>query len=238
MEKRELAYLGVIAFLLIGLGLTLGAWLGKSNDEVIISQTLDQVLRKYPKDQPNVKMVRNPSDSSLIALQSQVILNQAAASRLELSKIRTSLGDLKRISDRINITTGYLIKNLETRYDSSAVLKNLDDGTYLKLPYTSTISDLPHFTLTTTQTLKGTRLDSLRLWDNSELIIGFKRKGFFRKSEPSVLFRNRNKYLTDFNMANVRINYRKPFYETRLFNMALGALSLYGAQKGIQYLQK
>lgn len=233
MEKREPFYWIIIALLIITIGCVLGYY--QKPSWLSASQMISQNLKK--DNLPPTIVGRNSSDSSIIAFQKQIILNQTLAGRLGFDKIYTELGEIKKIQSQIQFELKYGVYNKTEPMDPNDIVSVGDSIKALKLPHTVLMSEKDLYAFSLTLTPKEKRLDSLVLYDNSQITLGFKPRGFFRRSEPSILFQNRNKYLSGFNMNNVVVNRRKPFYETRIFNMCLGVATYFAAQKGIEKLK-
>jgi len=212
--------LGVLIILLL---------LDRCNDRKVLSNLSDK-MESISINVPEVIFKRNSVDSSIVAIQKQIILNNQEGNALGLTNLKTELGELKKITNRIALRTEYLISNVEKPYEPGTVITELPDGKYLKLPYSTSFGD-SLYSVGFTQTLNGPRLDSLRIWDKTHITLGTLKKGFFKRSEPTLLFENQNKYITGIGLTNYTIKYKPAWYETRLFNMAAGAFLLFGAQQ-------
>lgn len=186
-------------------------------------KTLNDIQNSISNQYSEVINMQRNMDSSLVLMQKQKHINSIDAKLLGLDKIETELGKLKKITNRISVQTAYLIKDKEKPFEPGQVEK-FDSSSYLRLPYTVEFGDSLYF-LKFSQTLAGSRIDSLRIWDKSQIILANRKRGFFKRSEPVLYFENQNRYISSVNTQNLTIKYKPPFYERRWFNFALGGVS-------------
>lgn len=201
--------------ILLGILLAFGVYfLNAPSCKNILKEENHQKDFKSNLEETLVTIKRNSKDSSLIAFQNQIILSEKKA----ITKLKLEIGKLKKITQYLEAENEYLLEKIDQDYPVE--VEKIDTNQYLKLPVKLTRGDKWH---TLEVKLKKTKWDySLTLVDSSKFYIGTLNRGFFRKSQPSVIYTNSNPYLKNFSMNNVTVDYKPPFWETRWFNLSVG----------------
>lgn len=186
-------------------------------------------------DMPKVSIKRSIEDSSIIAIQKQFIIDADIAHKVLAGKLDKEIGKLKKVNNYLEIQNQYLVEKTNAPYTSEPEIISQNNSDYIKIPFTDSIRDKWH---NLKITLKKHSWDyTMGLSDSSKIIIGTLKRGFFKSSEPSVIYKNENPYISGFSMSNIKVNYKKPFYERRLFNIGLGIALAFGTQKLINTWQ-
>ena len=72
---------------------------------------------------------------------------------------------------------------------------------------------------------RGVLLDSINIFNNTNISIGMKSQGFFKKPLPVVSIEHSNPYIRTVGLNNIIIKDEKKFYDRKLFWFGLGLVS-------------
>lgn len=164
-----------------------------------------------------VKQVNSLGDS--ITIQSQLILSEGQASDL----LKEELETLKKVKSNTKVITKTVIKEVLVPHHPEAEVVEINQQDFLKIP--SVFSDsTSHYTFSATVKKQGLQINKLQINNSTSVTLGLQKRGFFRKSEPVITVTHSNPYVMTTGMTNVTIDQKKPFYETRTFNIGVGFL--------------
>jgi hypothetical protein len=182
--------------------------------------------------------INKQKDSSTIAQQGQTIMTQDEAIKLGILKLE---GEIKKVQSQVQQTQDVVIKKVEVPYipqgyaDTSWVSQLLkgDKTPELcdSLLANSVIVPQPFklenkwYNISGSVEKKGLQLDSLKLTNQSDVTIGYKKSGFLGLSKtPIVEIKNSNPYFNVTKMNNVVIKKNKSIFEKKTFWAGIGII--------------
>lgn len=182
--------------------------------------------------------VKMQKDSSTIAQQSQTIMTQDEAIKLGLLKLE---GDIKKVQSQVQQTQEVVIKKVEVPYipqgyaDTSWAAKLIkgdkDPDLCDSLFANSVIVPQPFklsskwYSIEGSVQKKGINLDSLKLTNQSDVTVGYKKSGFLGLGKtPIVEIKNSNPYFNVTKMNNVIVKKNKSIFEKKTFWAGLGII--------------
>jgi len=231
MKKSE-------SILLISLGLLIlmllwkGCQMQKENENLLKQVSSYQVGEKQFK-------TKMQDDSSTIALQTQTILTQEQAVRIgvlrlegSIRKVQSQVRELQEISindvpvqyipDDYADTTEWIAK-YRGGDTSKAICDSLKANSVI-VPKAFGVSD-KWYSINGKVKKDGLLLDSLKIFNESSVTIGWKNKGFLGlKKEPVVEIKNTNPYLKVTKMNNVIIQKKKNIFQSPFFWLGVGVV--------------
>jgi hypothetical protein len=183
--------------------------------------------------------VKMQKDSSTIAQQNQTVLTQNEAVKLGLLKLE---GEIKKVQSQVQQTQEVIIKKVEIPYipknyaDTSWIAKLLkgdkDPQLCDSLLANSVIVPQPFklnqkwYNISGSVEKKGVLLDSIKLNNECDVTIGYKKSGFLNLSRtPIVEIKNSNPYFNVTKMNNVIIKKNNSIFENKIFWGGLGIIT-------------
>lgn len=161
-----------------------------------------------------------------LAIQSEMLLSESQAKKI----LSEELAYLKKVKSNVKIITKTEIKEVQIPALSEPIYIENDLDSFMKIPQ-SYKDSTDYFSLHATLNKSGLKINSLSIQNRSSITLGLQKRGFFKSSEPVVTVTHSNPLIKTIGMNNVTIDTSKPFYETRTFNIAVGALIGYGIAK-------
>lgn len=163
------------------------------------------------------------TDSSIIAEQDQLILNQNDAIRLYGLEV-----------DRLNKVKSQVITVTKTVVDSIFIpyydTLRLSDTIYpkgmIEVPKRFELLN-EHYSIDGIVLLEGVKIDSMSFENKMKITIGDKKMGFFKKAKPIVEIENSNPYMSTLDMKNVVIEDDKKFYDRKAFWLGVGVIGTF-----------
>ena len=179
-------------------------------DKIYNAKTIKQLERSQQLlSQENNFLVKEiGSKGEKIAIQEQIIIDKNS----ELAKASDSIKELKNLKSQVRIVTRteYKTDTVEIPSDN---LTEINDSTYLKLPYTlSNKNRWYNYQFRLTENGKVIR-DSLNFYSEFIVSFGYEKKfnlNPFDKNKPIVYFRDLNPYTEVTEMQNIVIEDFKP----------------------------
>ncbi len=130
-----------------------------------------------------------------------------------------------------NVSAAYIRDTIHHYVVSAKFAKDsLPDTTQLVVVGTKFIKVDEWYTVKGSIQKGGINFDTLSIFNNPKINIGYKRKsgfkGYFQKQEKTIEIINPNPYTSTIGISNVNFKAPEPrFYETKIFNFGLGVLA-------------
>ena len=170
-------------------------------------------------------------DSTVIATQSQIIVNNESIVAIKAAQIAALELQLNNPVEVVKFKTRTVIKT-EFKVGDTVII---DNTPHLKLPLKFQKSD-KYWNIGGELTSKGSlRIDSLVMNANFTYAVGDTiRKGLFKKTDKVIRMRIDNPSMQITGMQNIYIKQDKKWYQTTAFKVGVGALIGFGASRAAQ----
>lgn len=177
---------------------------------------------------------RNESNQEILT-QKQVIAsleNAVAAGLITQKELKEH--NLKQIQQIVRLKAEVKRLNLEMDFSDDPEIKivyvdSVNYDSYLKIPQQFFFKDEWTDIIGTIHS-QGVRLDSLSIKVETDILTGYQRSGFL-KSEPVVIVKHFNPYMSGTAVENITIKEKPPWYNRPNFYRLQGIVGLYGIIK-------
>ena len=160
-------------------------------------------------------------DSSTLSSQTQTILTQEEAIQLGQLKIE---GEVKKVASQVRQTQKIIIDSVFVPF----IVDNVQYDTIVDNSLVSPKSfylDQKWYSIGGKVEEKGILMDSIRIFNESSVTIGWKNAGFLGlKKEPIVEIKNTNPYLEVTKMNNIIVKKKKNIFQSPFFWLGLGVI--------------
>jgi len=213
-EKKNLIIVALIILLIL---LVCGWW----NKYVQLSDYQNQLTKFELSEQKFIE--KNNENGEKIIEQEQLILTQKQAIAHQLIEI----DNWKKIKSKVIIRTNTLIDSVLIPFTDTIIdtIWHTDSlNNFISIPKNFELIN-PHYTINGKVLKNGVQLDTFALFNKSEITIGYKKNGFFKKSLPIVELKNSNPYILTDQLNNVIINDNKKWWQknSTWFTIGVGA---------------
>jgi len=187
----------------------------------------EKQIEKFQLHEQEFELIQD-NNGKLIAQQEQVILTQKQA----ISNGLIAYVDLKNIQSQVRVRTVTKLDSVFIPFIKDSLVTQHDT---IYIDTNQHIADL-----TTPKQFKisreffnigghikpfGVVLDSLNIFNQTNVSVGMKSQGFFKKPLPVVKVEHSNPYIKTVGLSNVIIKDEKKFYDRKLFWFGLGLVS-------------
>jgi len=187
----------------------------------------EKQISKFQLHEQEFKLIQD-NNGKLIAQQEQVILTQKQA----INNGLVAYVDLKHLQSQVRVRTvtkldsvfiPFIKDSLITQHDTVYVDSNQHIAD-LTIPKKFKISR-EFFNIGGHIKPFGVVLDSLNIFNQTNVSVGIKSQGIFKKPLPIVSVEHSNPYIKTTGLGNVVIKDEKKFYDRKLFWFGLGLVS-------------
>jgi hypothetical protein len=215
MNKDRFLKLSLVVLLIT---LILLVWNG-CHKGVQLSALKKQIQKFDLKNEKFVEKINK--DGNKLVQQQQIILNQKDA----ISNHLLHISDLKKVKSQVRIQTQFKIDSVFIPYEvTKEITKHTRDTCYLYGEKKFRLIN-EHYSLIGNVKQDGVLIDSVIFNNKSNITIGNKSKGFFKRSEPIVQIDYTNPYISTTSMENIVIKNELKWYERKGLYFGTGLIA-------------
>ena len=181
-------------------------------------------VKKLTLNEQEFELLRD-NNGKLIAQQQQIIFTHKQAidhgliAYVKLKKLKSQVR-IRTVTELDSIFVPFVKDSLITLHDTVFVDTTIYLST-IKVPQKFSLID-DYYTIAGKVKKDGLIVDSLKIFNQTNINIGLKSQGIFKKPLPVVMVEHTNPYVKTRGLGNIIIKDEKKFYDRKLFWLGVG----------------